>query len=297
MCVWDNAKSCSDCSGTNAVCAQKNNYVVCSCKSGMIGNGLTCTKAVSCNKYPCCPRGYFWVNGKKGCVDIDECNITTQNKCSPSSTCLNKKGVYLCTNISKALCPSLACPDDKDCMTINGNSTAQCDDPCSNYEELNGDSRWFTNDSTGRFLTDRYNVGWYRYTGSIAVSMKEGCVGALKCGSLEPYSLGGPHPNTTEGVKMVPLLINGLNGCSAGSSIPIKACPGGFYVYKFTGMLKFDVYCTGECEFSHIPQRGDEGPIPVGTHNLGGLGLETGGEDCKVRVIDGCVSELGGRLP
>uniref|UniRef100_A0A8C5QPY7 Uncharacterized protein n=1 Tax=Leptobrachium leishanense TaxID=445787 RepID=A0A8C5QPY7_9ANUR len=42
---------------------------------------------------------------------------------------------------------------------------------------------------------------------------------------------------------------------------------------------------------------GDEGPIPVGTHNLGGLGLETGGEDCKVRVIDGCISELGGRLP
>uniref|UniRef100_A0A8C5PJ59 Chemokine interleukin-8-like domain-containing protein n=1 Tax=Leptobrachium leishanense TaxID=445787 RepID=A0A8C5PJ59_9ANUR len=40
-----------------------------------------------------------------------------------------------------------------------------------------------------------------------------------------------------------------------------------------------------------------QGPIPVGTHNLGGLGLETGGEDCKVRVIDGCISELGGRLP
>uniref|UniRef100_A0A8C5M3B4 Uncharacterized protein n=1 Tax=Leptobrachium leishanense TaxID=445787 RepID=A0A8C5M3B4_9ANUR len=243
------AKTCSDCDvANNAICEQKpEGYVVCSCPAGSIGNGHKCTKMVYCSGYNCCPKGYVWDQAGKKCVDINECNIPTQNMCSPSSTCQNMKGVYLCNNINKAPCTSAACPDNLDCLTINGN--AKCADPCTNYLPLNGDARLFTINSTGKFLTDRNNVGWYRYTGNIAVSMKEGRVGALKCGSLEPYSLGGPHPAIGEGVKMVPLLINGLNGYSAGPSIPVKACPEGFYVYKLTGMLKFDVYCTGECEF------------------------------------------------
>ncbi|XP_068119849.1 uromodulin-like [Hyperolius riggenbachi] len=240
------AKACSDCnSTTTANCAAKSGYVSCSCKPGYVGNGWNCTIMAFCDTSPCCPDGYTWDTKQKLCADINECASSTLNKCSPTDTCVNRNGIYLCNINRKAPCggsEDSPCTSDQDCLRISG--AAQCADPCYNYQQVNGANRLANISSTGRFPTDRKLFGWYRYVGT-GSSLKEGCVGPLKCGSLEPYTLGGSHPKIGDGIQMVPLLINSVAyGCYNGSNISVKACPGGYYVYKFSGSLKFDVYCT-----------------------------------------------------
>ncbi|XP_068121761.1 uromodulin-like, partial [Hyperolius riggenbachi] len=243
------AKSCNYCnSTTSANCAENSGYVTCSCKSGFVGSGLNCTRMSFCGTSNCCPDGYTWDTKQKLCVDIDECASPTLNKCSPTETCVNKNGIYLCTINRKAPCGDTGaspCSSDQSCIPINGD--LQCADPCFNYKEVNGANRLATISSSGRFSTDRNIVGWIRYVGD-GLSLKEGCVGVgpLKCGSLEPYTLR-EHPKIGDGITMVPLMTNSLSGkCSPGPNIAVKACPGGYYVYKYSGLLKFDVYCTGE---------------------------------------------------
>ncbi|NP_001104208.1 uncharacterized protein LOC100126633 precursor [Xenopus laevis] len=243
---WDQiysqyASSCSDCN-SYAVCDDRSGFVYCSCKSGYIGNGFNCTPITSCGTSPCCPQGYSWDIKTKTCVDINECSDPVLNKCSPPSTCANRNGIYLCANNRNSLCPTSVCGIEQDCVSIGG--APQCADPCDNYKELNGTSRLSTIDSSGRFQTDRFTFGWTRYVGKVGVSMKQGCVGALKCGSAEPFTLGGQHPALGEGVKMVPLQVNRKTGCTPGASIPVKACPGGYYVYKFSGSVASEVFCT-----------------------------------------------------
>ncbi|XP_073525054.1 uromodulin-like [Phyllobates terribilis] len=240
--LTSNAKSCNFCNPSNANCEQKSVYGICSCKAGFIGNGLNCTRMAFCDTSRCCPDGYSWDIRKKICVDINECSSPTLNKCSPTETCLNRNGIYLCTPNPSALCSGETCPSDQDCLKVN--DSFQCADPCDVYNDLNGDSRLSSIESTGRFNTDRYNFGWFRYVGSLTASMKVGPVGALRCGSLEPYSLAEDHPNIGDGIKMVSLLSNSLSGSVVAGKLPVKACPRGYYVYKFSGMLRFDVYCT-----------------------------------------------------
>ncbi|XP_068119863.1 uromodulin-like [Hyperolius riggenbachi] len=242
------AKACSNCNTTTSTnCAANSGYASCSCKPGYVGDGWNCTIMAFCNTYTCCPDGYTWNNDNKQCVDINECANPTLNKCSPTDTCVNRNGIHLCIINRKAPCGgpgSISCTSDQDCLRISGE--AQCADPCYNYQQINGANRLANINSTGRFPNDRNLFGWYRYVGT-GSSLKEGCVGPLKCGSLEPYTLGGIHPKIGDGIQMVPLQINSVaSGCYNGSSIPVKACPGGYYVYKFSGALKFDVYCTGE---------------------------------------------------
>ncbi|XP_073525053.1 uromodulin-like [Phyllobates terribilis] len=238
-----NAKSCDFCSPTGSNCIDQDNYVVCACKFGYQGNGLNCTRITFCDTLKCCIEGYYWNRQKKICDDINECSSPTLNKCSPTQTCVNYFGTYLCTPNSSALCSGETCSSDKDCIKVNDNFV--CADPCVNYSDLNGDSRLSTIESTGRFNTDRYNYGWFRYVGSLTASMKEGPVGLLRCGSLEPFTLAEGHPSIGDGIKMVTLLSNLLSSNVTGGSLPVKACSGEYYVYKFSGMLRSDVYCTG----------------------------------------------------
>ncbi|XP_056407297.1 uromodulin-like [Hyla sarda] len=239
------AKSSSFCnSTTTANIAQQNGYVICSCKPGFIGNGQDCTRMAFCDTFQCCPPGYNWDVNRKSCVDINECSSSTLHKCSPTETCINRNGIYLCVASPTALCNGATCSKDQDCIkTKNG---YQCVDPCDWYDILNGDSRLFSIDSSGRFSTDRYNFGWFRYTGRSTNSLKVGPVSPLQCGSLEPYSIDGTHPNIGDGIQRMTLLSNTLSGTIKAGTVPVKACPRGYYVYKFSGMLKFDVYCTGE---------------------------------------------------
>ncbi|XP_044140393.1 uromodulin-like [Bufo gargarizans] len=239
------AKSCNFCNSTiSTICNVRSGYVICSCAAGYIGNGVDCTRMVFCDKYKCCPKGYNWDLNKKLCVDINECLSPTLNTCSPTETCNNLNGIYLCVPNPSALCSGTACSSDQDCLQINGKY--QCADPCDWYSLLNGDDRLSSIDSAGRFSTDRYNFGWFRYVGKNTASLKVGTVGPLKCGSLEPFSLRDVHPNIGDGIKLLPLISNSLRGTINAGNLPVKACPKGYYVYKFSGMLKHDVYCTGK---------------------------------------------------
>ncbi|OCT94456.1 hypothetical protein XELAEV_18012128mg, partial [Xenopus laevis] len=229
-------KLCTDCH-SNAICDTKTNYFTCSCKTGFIGNGVNCTEKVYCSSLSCCPSGYRWNTVSTGCDDINEC-LDPFNMCYPA-TCTNKIGCYLCGSTVGKTCGEMYCPYDQDCLNINGNPT--CVDPCKNSKEVNGASRLFTISSTGKFPTDQFNIGWFRFTPGF--KMREGCVGPLKCGSAEPFSLSS-HPKKEDGVKLVPLTLNTVTGCINGSSIPVKACDG-FYVYKYIGTTRPEVYCSG----------------------------------------------------
>ncbi|XP_075189738.1 uromodulin-like [Anomaloglossus baeobatrachus] len=233
------AKACPDCS-KDATCKPYPNYaaITCTCTSGSAGNGFNCTKLVFCDSTNCCPQGYTWSKDTQNCVDIDECKTNT-DKCATTNNCYNKNGIYICKYDASILCPDKACSSDRDCVKQNGLET--CVDPCNNPEELDGASRLFTINSTGRFQTDRYNFGWFRYKSGYR--MKQGPVGSLKCGSLNPYSLVPDYQTITQTVQTVSLWSN-TDPPAAGPSIQVKACPGGYYVYKFSGSLAFEVYCT-----------------------------------------------------
>ncbi|XP_040195183.1 cell wall protein DAN4-like [Rana temporaria] len=238
------ARTCGDCNTTSrATCEQSQGVAICTCKSGYVGDGLNCTAMVFCDTAKCCPKGYTWDVKKKQCADINECNDDTLNQCSPTDICYNRNGIYLCAANRNAACgKSGKCSDDMDCLEVNGD--AQCADPCYNYKTINGTGRLYNLASPGRFETDRNYFGWFRYVGK-GVSLREGCVGALKCGSMQPFTLAGKHPSFGDGIVMEPLLSNSISlGCVPGPSIPVKACSGGYWVYKYSGSLRFDVYCT-----------------------------------------------------
>lgn len=238
---FSDAKTCNDCNSTaNADCNVKQGYVTCSCKNGFVGNGLNCTRLVFCDS-TCCPQGYTWDNTKKLCVDINECTNSLLYTCLTQSQCVNKIGTYLCNPPANPTCPTNACDSGEDC--VRSGVGVKCVDPCVDYQQIDGSQRLYTMNSVGRFPTDRYLFGWYRYTNGLR--LKEGFIGALKCGSVEPYTLSS-HPSVDEGVKSVPLLMNGLLANATAAPILVKACPAGYYVYKFSRMLKFEVYCTGE---------------------------------------------------
>ncbi|XP_073420121.1 uncharacterized protein [Dendrobates tinctorius] len=242
------AKTCASCHPTAGLCTQKTDYVTCSCMSGFAGNGINCTPIASCTTETCCSEGYYWDNrvGYKICTDINECADVTLNKCVPSSTCVNKIGIYLCGSTKNIACNTGVCPFDQDCLNVGG--TVQCADPCQNYQQLNGTNRLSTINSTGVFTTDRYNFGWFRYNGT-GLRMKEGCIGSSKCGSAEPFTLNSSHPAIGQGVVLMSLIANTATGCTAAGTIPVKACPEGYYIYKFSGSLKSEDYCTDPSQF------------------------------------------------
>ncbi|XP_077155662.1 uncharacterized protein LOC143818136 [Ranitomeya variabilis] len=243
-----NAKTCASCHPTAGLCTQKTDYVTCSCMSGFAGNGINCTPIASCTTETCCSEGYYWDNrvGYKICTDINECTDVTLNKCVPSTTCVNKIGIYLCGSTKNIACNTGVCAFDQDCLNVGG--TVQCADPCQNYQQLNGTNRLSTINSTGVFTTDRYNFGWFRYNGT-GLRMKEGCIGSTKCGSAEPFTLNSSHPAIGQGVVLMNLIANTATGCTAAGTIPVKACPGQYYVYKFSGSLKSEDYCTDASPF------------------------------------------------
>ncbi|XP_056416118.1 uncharacterized protein LOC130357448 [Hyla sarda] len=262
-----NAKTCASCHATAGVCTQKTGYVTCSCISGFVGNGITCNPIASCTTETCCSEGYYWDNraNYKICTDINECADSTLNECYPSSTCVNRNGIFLCGNNRNIACNGATCAFDQDCLNIGG--TVQCADPCSNYGVLIGTNRLSTINSTGVFTTDRYDFGWFRYNGT-GLKMQEGCVGPVKCGSAEPFTLNSSHPAIGEGIVMKNLITNSVSGCTAAGTIPVKACSEGFYVYKFTGSLKSEVYCTDPSPFNVSTQTTTAGTTTTSTTTM-----------------------------
>ncbi|KAJ1176264.1 hypothetical protein NDU88_001546 [Pleurodeles waltl] len=246
------AQSAAFCNLVDGDFIPRTGYGVCSCKRGSVGDGFTCTKMALCTLDSCCMPGYKWNTAvsPKACTTVNQCPSDNPlvNKCTPPSTCNEINGLYTCVNNKMAACVNgLPCSDpQKDCLRATLNGDLQCADPCDYYDTVDGTARLSSSESRGRFPTDRYMYGWNRYVGSKGVMMKEGCLGSgLKCGSGEPFTLNEAHPTLSEGIKPVRLQTNTANGCLLSGFIWIKACPRGFYVYKFTGSPTFEVFCTG----------------------------------------------------
>ncbi|XP_051771681.1 uncharacterized protein LOC127524260 [Ctenopharyngodon idella] len=138
---------------------------------------------------------------------------------------------------------------------FTGSSITLNYDPCSNYNILDNQWRTLNYQNIGESLTDHDDTrvewdGWYRlFINGSSAQMPEWCLPSMSCGGYSALYLGGSHPRLEDGV--VTCEINGSRGgqCSRYRSNPIqvKACPGNYYVYKFTRptlSIPAPVYCA-----------------------------------------------------
>uniref|UniRef100_A0A671LKC2 UMOD/GP2/OIT3-like D8C domain-containing protein n=1 Tax=Sinocyclocheilus anshuiensis TaxID=1608454 RepID=A0A671LKC2_9TELE len=130
-------------------------------------------------------------------------------------------------------------------------------DPCNNYNIL--DNHWRSTlihwhmFGPGSALDDipvEWD-GWHRlFTNGLSTEMPEWCVSFMSCGGFSGLWLGGSHPRLEDGVVTREMYGSRYDQCSYYRSEPIqvKACPGDYYVYKFTRPTPIfcSVYCL-EC--------------------------------------------------
>jgi len=128
-------------------------------------------------------------------------------------------------------------------------------DPCYNYTSL--DEPWR---STDNYYYNNYNYyhmcdynvewnGWYRmFNNGENAQMPESCVNQGMCGTDNPLSLNGTHPQLEDGVVTRQVCVSSWSGCCSYTSHPIrvKACPGNYYVYEFVKPMVCGAYCVGE---------------------------------------------------
>ncbi|KAK7122254.1 hypothetical protein R3I94_019392 [Phoxinus phoxinus] len=129
-------------------------------------------------------------------------------------------------------------------------------DPCDNYSILDNYWRgtiiyWYTNGYVTRHDDTRVEWdGWYRlFINGSSAQMPEWCVSYMSCGGYSSLYLGGSHPRLEDGVVTREIYGSRDYQCSRYRSDPIqvKACPGNYYVYKFTRpalSIPAPVYCA-----------------------------------------------------
>ncbi|XP_069468280.1 oncoprotein-induced transcript 3 protein isoform X2 [Ambystoma mexicanum] len=86
---------------------------------------------------------------------------------------------------------------------------------------------------------------WYRFTGMAGDAMPTFCIPENHCGTHAPIWLNGSHPSESEGIVQRHACASfNMNCCQWNTTVDIKACPGGYYVYR---LLKpsvcYHVYC------------------------------------------------------
>ncbi|KAM9701485.1 oncoprotein-induced transcript 3 protein isoform 2-T2 [Dama dama] len=122
-------------------------------------------------------------------------------------------------------------------------------DPCSAYISLN--EPWRNTDhqfdeSQGSPLCDNSVDGeWYRFTGMAGDAMPTFCIPENHCGTHAPVWLNGSHPLEGDGIvqRQACASFNG-NCCLWNTTVEVKSCPGGYYVYRLTKpSVCFHVYC------------------------------------------------------
>ncbi|XP_051816274.1 oncoprotein-induced transcript 3 protein isoform X2 [Acanthochromis polyacanthus] len=122
-------------------------------------------------------------------------------------------------------------------------------DPCSAYISLNEPWRntdYHVNQSSGVPLCDSHVSGeWYRFTGMAGDAMPTFCVSENHCGTHAPIWLNGSHPQLHEGIVSLPVCASfNDNCCQWNASVDVKACPGGYFVYRLPRpSVCFHVYC------------------------------------------------------
>ncbi|XP_045061786.1 uncharacterized protein LOC121532883 [Coregonus clupeaformis] len=236
--------------------------VTCNCKSGFVGDGITCYDLQLCAGGSCCRQGYRW-SSELGCVDVDECSLPNR-PCTPPQVCENTPGSFDCLvppeddlrtsprSDSRSVqfqCGGRRCPVGEDCISVGG--TSLCADPCQFYTVLNDAWRSTTNNGAvnGEHCDMSVNwQGWYRlFLGNTSVQMPERCVERYMCGTHAPMWLTDPHPQLSNSVVQRGVCGNWASGCCSFKQGPIhvKACYGNYYVYKFVPAVNCHLaYCA-----------------------------------------------------
>uniref|UniRef100_A0A671LF22 Zgc:153932 n=1 Tax=Sinocyclocheilus anshuiensis TaxID=1608454 RepID=A0A671LF22_9TELE len=139
---------------------------------------------------------------------------------------------------------------------VTGTSIILNYDPCENYNVLNNHWRSTLNYwSTYGYISDHADTrvewdGWYRlFINGSSAQMPEWCMSYMSCGGFSSLYLGGSHPRLEDGVAKREIYGSYFDQCSHYRSEPIqvKACPGNYYVYKFTRptlSIPAPVYCA-----------------------------------------------------
>ncbi|KAM4697756.1 uromodulin-like [Rhinophrynus dorsalis] len=261
---------CSDCD-PNALCEEYFGHLECTCKDGFIGDGFTCSDINECayswsnncsfgicvntlGSYKCvCPSGF--INGSgNSCLDVNECANPSLNRCHPSATCINSIGSYYCVcppglygdGFSCVIdeCSNGACGFGMDCTKYV--SSYSCSDPCFSHTVLNEPWRSTSNNISLSVLCDYDKSGWYRFVGSGGVRMPETCVPELSCNTHAPMWLRGSHPVLSDGIVNRTACAHWSGNCCLWSTtVQIKACSGGYHVYKLSRTPACHLtYCT-----------------------------------------------------
>ncbi|XP_040211799.1 pancreatic secretory granule membrane major glycoprotein GP2-like isoform X2 [Rana temporaria] len=123
-------------------------------------------------------------------------------------------------------------------------------DPCVTRTVL--DEPWRSTSNTQDFVPspncDISKNGWYQFVGSGGVRMPQSCVPINSCNTNAPMWMNGTHPVLEDGIVSRTACANwNENCCSWTSTIQVKACPQGYYVYKLTGTPQSACslsYCT-----------------------------------------------------
>nr|XP_033799319.1 oncoprotein-induced transcript 3 protein [Geotrypetes seraphini] len=122
-------------------------------------------------------------------------------------------------------------------------------DPCSAYISLNEPWRntdHVFNESQRQPMCDNKLDGeWYRFTGMAGDAMPTFCIPENHCGTHAPIWLNGSHPKESDGIVQRQACASFNNNCCLwNTSIEVKACPGGYYVYHLTKpSVCFHTYC------------------------------------------------------
>ncbi|KAL1264812.1 hypothetical protein QQF64_005167 [Cirrhinus molitorella] len=206
----------------------------------------TCVNSYSCNAYV-----NLWLNGphpqiEDGVVTREVCAGSYWNGCCEFKTkpirvkaCPDNYYVYELVN------PQIWCA---------GYCTDY--DPCNNYNTLDNYRRSTLNNwywygyINGHDDTRVEWDGWYRlFINGSSAQMPEWCFYYMSCGGYISLWLGGSHPQLEDGVVTREIYGSHYDQCSYYRSEPIqvKACPGSYYVYKFTRptlSIPAPVYCA-----------------------------------------------------
>ncbi|MGH0114609.1 UNVERIFIED_CONTAM: hypothetical protein FKN15_031094 [Acipenser sinensis] len=214
--------------------------------TGMAGDAMP-TFCISENH--CGTHAPVWMNGSHpseadGIVQVQACASFNDNCCLWNTT------------VDVKACPGgyyvYRLPKPRICFHVYCGLL----DPCSAYISLNEpwrNTEHHINNSLGTAMCDSHvNGEWYRFTGMAGDAMPTFCISENHCGTHAPVWMNGSHPSEADGIVQVQACASfNDNCCLWNTTVDVKACPGGYYVYRLPKpRICFHVYCghVNECK-------------------------------------------------